>query len=58
MGCTFFPQKLQLLTNFFLVLEEDLVDFKEYLPLEGLVGGLGLVFHVSFFNLAFGFGFP
>ena len=57
MGCPSFSQKLQVSTNFSLVLEVDSVDFEEDLPLEGLAGGLELVFSVSFFCLAFGFGF-
>ena len=57
MGCPSFPQKLQVSINFFLVMEVESVDFKEDLPLEGLVAGLELVFSVSFFNLAFYFNF-
>ena len=58
MGGPSFPQKLQVSTDFFLVLEVDSVDFKEDLPLEGLGGCLELVFSISFFGLAFYFGFP
>ena len=57
-GCPSFPQKLQVSIDFFLVLEGDLVDFEEDLPLEGLAKGLGSVFGVSFFSLDFNFGFP
>ena len=57
-GCPSFPQKLQVSTDFFVILEVYLVDFEEDLPLEGLAGGLELVFGVSFFGLAFYFGFP
>ena len=58
MGCPSFPQKLKVSIDFFLVLEEDSVDFEEDLPLEGLAGGLGSIFGVSFFGLGFLFLFP
>ena len=57
MGCPSLPQKLQVSLDFFLVLEVDSVDFEESLPLGGLVGGLGSIFGVSFFDFSFCFDF-
>jgi hypothetical protein len=67
-GCPSFPQKLQVSTDFFLVLEVDSVDFEEDLPLEGLAGGFESFFCAgleedslpaeSFFSFPFYFGFP